>query len=98
MPTYQEYQEQIAKLQSLAQQARQDEIAEARRNVRELMQQYNLSAADLAEPAKKSGKQSTKQGTAQPKYRDPDSGQTWTGRGRAPRWIDKKNKDEFLIK
>lgn len=30
MPTYQEYQEQIAKLQALAEQARQDDIAEAR--------------------------------------------------------------------
>ena len=98
MPTYQEYQEQIAKLQSLAEQARQDEIAEARRKVRELMQQNNLTEADLAESKKKSGNPSTKQGSVQAKYRDAVSGQTWSGRGRAPRWLDGKNREEFLIK
>ncbi|WP_082439465.1 MULTISPECIES: H-NS family nucleoid-associated regulatory protein [unclassified Massilia] len=98
MPTYQEYQEQIAKLQALAETARKDEIEEARRQVRELMQQHNLSATDLAESTKKSGNPSKKPGTVEAKYRDPASGQTWTGRGRAPRWLDGKNREDFLIK
>ncbi|KUY50849.1 MULTISPECIES: H-NS family nucleoid-associated regulatory protein [unclassified Burkholderia] len=32
-----------------------------------------------------------------PKYRDPDSGATWTGRGLEPRWIRGRNRQEFLI-
>lgn len=33
-----------------------------------------------------------------PKYRDPVSGVTWTGRGRAPLWIrDAEDRDAFLI-
>lgn len=33
------------------------------------------------------------------KFRDPETGETWTGRGRAPAWIkDAKNRDKFLIK
>lgn len=32
-----------------------------------------------------------------PRYRDPESGATWTGRGRAPSWIPEKNRDDFLI-
>lgn len=97
MPTYQEYQEQITKLQALAEQARQDELVEARRKVRELMDAHKLSPLDFAESNKKT-KSSDKKGTVQAKYRDPDSGATWTGRGRAPRWLSGRNKEEFLIK
>ena len=97
MPTYQEYQEQIAKLQVLAEQARQDELVEARRKVRELMDAHKLSPSDFTEPNKKS-KQTGIKGTVQAKYRDPDSGATWTGRGRAPRWLNGRDKEEFLIK
>ncbi|EDT00718.1 histone family protein nucleoid-structuring protein H-NS [Burkholderia ambifaria IOP40-10] len=32
-----------------------------------------------------------------PKYRDPESGATWTGRGLEPRWIRGRNRREFLI-
>ncbi len=33
-----------------------------------------------------------------PKYRDPKTGATWSGRGRAPAWIkDAKNRSRFLI-
>lgn len=37
-----------------------------------------------------------------PKYRDPDSGTTWTGRGRMPRWMTAaiatgRTREEFLI-
>lgn len=97
MPTYQEYQEQIANLQALAEQARLDELKEARRKVRELMDAYKLSPTDFAEPNKKT-KQAEKKGAVQAKYRDPDSGATWTGRGRAPRWLNGRKKEEFLIK
>jgi DNA-binding protein H-NS len=30
------------------------------------------------------------------KYRDPASGATWSGRGRAPQWIAGKDRDAFL--
>jgi DNA-binding protein H-NS len=32
------------------------------------------------------------------KYRDPDSGATWSGRGKEPAWIKDKDRDAFLIK
>jgi len=34
----------------------------------------------------------------QPKYRDPATGQTWSGRGRAPAWIAGKDMTQFLIR
>lgn len=99
MTTYKQYQEQIAKLQILAEQAREEEITEARRKIQDLMQKNNLSAADLAGPTKKPATSNKKTGSSvQAKYRDPASGQTWTGRGRAPRWLGGKDKAEFLIK
>ncbi|PQJ96920.1 hypothetical protein CXB77_05105 (plasmid) [Chromatium okenii] len=32
-----------------------------------------------------------------PKYRDPNSGKTWSGAGRAPWWMKGRNYDDFLI-
>jgi len=32
-----------------------------------------------------------------PKYRDPVTGTTWSGRGRSPTWMQGKDKAEFLI-
>lgn len=53
-----------------------------------------------AKVAKKSA--SDKRGTVAPKYRDNDSAQTWTGRGKMPTWLTSKiaagaTKESFLI-
>lgn len=32
-----------------------------------------------------------------PKYRNPENGNTWTGRGKEPTWIAGKDRDLFLI-
>ena len=31
------------------------------------------------------------------KFRDPETGKTWSGRGREPTWIKGKNREEFKI-
>lgn len=31
------------------------------------------------------------------KYRDPDSGKLWSGKGKRPRWFDVNRADEFLL-
>ncbi len=60
--------------------------ADAVGRVRELMAQHGLTAADLIAPTK--GKVGAKTGTkVEPKYRDPVSGSTWTGRGLKPKWL-----------
>lgn len=33
-----------------------------------------------------------------PKFRNPETGDTWTGRGREPAWIKGKNRQDFAIK
>jgi len=59
------------------------------------MEEYGISLEDLAG---KPGKRRThkKTGPVPAKYRDPKTGVTWSGRGRAPAWIG-KNRDKFLI-
>ena len=31
------------------------------------------------------------------KYLNPETGETWSGRGRAPRWLDGKNREDFAV-
>lgn len=33
-----------------------------------------------------------------PKYRDPETGKVWSGRGKRPHWFDADRADAFLIK
>ena len=85
---------QIAELEKQAAQVREREISAAKSQVREIMQTYGLTIADLggATKAPKVRK------TVAAKYRDAATGQEWTGRGRAPKWLDAKNRDDYLIK
>lgn len=70
---------------------------------------YELTAEDL-DLAPSAGNRKNKNTTAttkgmvgKPKYRNPDTGQTWSGHGKRPRWYAKglasgKIDDDFLIK
>jgi len=79
--------------------ARKQEISSAVAQVRALVAQHGLTVRDVFPgrgqgAAKASGKAS---GKVAPKYRDPATGQTWTGRGKAPKWIDGKDRQAFAI-
>jgi DNA-binding protein H-NS len=96
MKTYQEYQAQIAELQKLAAAARERETSAAREQIAALMREHGLTAADLGNgSSNKSGKP---RAAVPAKYRDEASGQTWSGRGRAPKWLAGKDKGAYLIK
>jgi DNA-binding protein H-NS len=61
--------------------ANNDAIAQ----VRKLMAEFGLTVADLtAAPVKRGTNAGAK---VAPKYRDPTSGSTWTGRGLKPKWL-----------
>ncbi|WP_275760547.1 H-NS histone family protein [Ralstonia pseudosolanacearum] len=95
MATYKDLLAQKAKLEEQLEAARAAEVETAIAQVRQIVLEYGLTAEDLgfATKAKK-----RKGGTVPPKYIDPKTGATWTGRGRAPAWIAGKNFDRFLIK
>lgn len=96
MTTYQEYKAKIAELENLAETARKDEISKAKEQIATIMRDYGLTIADLGAATKV--KTSKPRAPVPTKYRDDASGQTWTGRGRAPKWLEGKNKEDYLIK
>jgi DNA-binding protein H-NS len=70
--------------------AKREQREQAVAQVRELMAQYGLTAADVIDrrPAKAPRtKASGSTGKVAPKYRDPQTGDTWSGRGLQPRWL-----------
>jgi DNA-binding protein H-NS len=80
---------------------KKQERAEAISKVRALMAEYGLTLADLSTKAAPKG--AAKPGAkVAPKYRDKASGQTWSGRGLQPKWLEAalasgRKIDEFRI-
>lgn len=95
---------QIDKLQRQAEAMRQKQVSKVVAELKKTIAEYELSAADLGlaggarrdTPRKPRRAGSATVGVA--KYRNPQSGDTWTGRGRPPAWIvGAKDRDAFLI-
>jgi DNA-binding protein H-NS len=59
-----------------------------------IIEQYHLTASDLF--SRKAGSRSAG-GKVAPKYRNPATGETWTGRGKAPKWIEGRDRSSFVI-
>ena len=96
MATYKQLQDQIRQLQHEAEELRKNEISNAIAQIKMTMAEYGITLADLGYAGKK--KSGTVRAPLAPKYRKPETGETWSGRGKAPRWIDPSNKEKFLIK
>jgi len=95
MSTYQDYQKQIAELQAKAEEAHRTEITSAKAKIRALMDEYGLTLGDI------SGTKAAPKSPRKPveiKYKDEATGDTWTGRGRAPKWLEGKDKNQYLIR
>jgi DNA-binding protein H-NS len=109
MATLSDIQKQIAKLEKQAEVILKAAAAEAAKKARELIERHKLTAEDVGLAPKTAKAVKLKKTTAKaapetprpagvPKYRDPKSGKTWTGNGKAPGWIaGAKNRDKFLI-
>lgn len=93
MTSYREFQAELQRLHEQAERARRAEKSAALEKIRSLIAEYDLSSADLGlEPAsRRSG------APLAPRYRDPETGATWSGRGRAPKWLDGKDRTQFGI-
>ncbi|WP_199135446.1 H-NS family nucleoid-associated regulatory protein [Delftia sp. ASV31] len=93
MSEYKTLLQQKAELDARIAEAMKTEKAGAVAEVRALIQQYELSEQDVF-PASRS---KTKGSVGEPKFRDPETGATWTGRGKPPNWIVDKDREQFLI-
>lgn len=80
----------------------QQEVQKAREQILAIAKQAGISVEELLGNAEKKAKTRSGQ-KVQPKYQNPkDISQTWTGRGRQPRWIAEelatgKKLDDFLM-
>lgn len=89
--SYKELMEERNALDVQIAQARKEEISAAVTQARSIISQFELTATDIF-----GGPRSSKIKVA-PKYRDPQSGKVWTGRGREPGWIAGKDRAQFAI-
>lgn len=90
------YKELLAQRAALEQQiaaAREAEVTEAIHQVRTLVESLGLTHEDVFPPARK--RRTT--GLVAPRYQDPATGHTWTGRGKPPVWIKDKDRTQFEI-
>lgn len=105
MKTYQAVRAEIAKLEKQAEALRRQELKTIIAQVRQVIADYGLTAADLGLGGartvggrKRAATAGRRPSAGVAKYRDPKTGQTWTGHGRPPAWIAAaKDRDSFLI-
>lgn len=94
MSTYKELLEQRALLEQQIKQAHTLENADAIEKVKALVADFGLTADDIFGASKTRTKAVAK---VAPKFRNPITGDTWTGRGKPPKWIQNLDRDQFLI-
>jgi DNA-binding protein H-NS len=97
MATYQELLKQRDMLAQQIEDARRRETSDALARVRAIIAEYQLTAQEVF-PIGRKTRGGKSMGKVAPKYRDPATGKTWTGRGKAPRWLDGKDRSQFLIR
>lgn len=92
------YKELLAQREALEQQiaaARKSEVAGAVKEIKGLIEAFGLTQDDVFSPTKQ--KKMREKVSIAPKYRDPATGQTWTGRGKPPVWIKDQDRSQFAI-
>ena len=99
MATYKELKAQAEALMKQAEAARQAEIAAVVVEILAKMKEFGITVDDLRGGAKKT----KSRGAVAAKFRNPATGESWSGRGRAPRWLAEemakgRAKEAFLIK
>jgi DNA-binding protein H-NS len=94
----------LAQQQELAQQierVRNETKSQEIARIKAAMAQYGITIDDLAGGGgrtKAGGRAGGGKGSVPPKYRDPVTGATWTGRGKPPAWIaGKTDRTPYLI-
>jgi len=116
MQTFEQIQQQILDLQKQADAMRKQAMVAAIKEVKRLVNLYSLGYADIGiavgtpaktqksvRPTKVAKKASAdKRAAVAPKYRDNETGKTWTGRGKSPTWLATKmaagaTKESFKI-
>jgi DNA-binding protein H-NS len=104
MTTLEKVQAQITKLQAQADALIKSRSSTVIAKIRDLMEKHGLTIADIGahiggkKRGRKPGATAIAKPTAAARYRDPKTGATWSGHGRAPAWIaSARDRTRFLI-
>ncbi len=90
MSTYKELLEKKKALDQQTALARKTESKQALDTVHSLIAEFGFTAQQVF-PWKPEVRK------VQAKYRDPVTGLSWSGRGRVPKWIEGKNREDFAV-
>ncbi len=96
MSSYMDLLAQRETLERQIEEAKAREYTEVLNDLRQKIIDYGFSPLELGLNRNKNTKMRPRAGVA-PKYRDPISGKTWTGRGKAPIWIAGQDREPFAI-
>ena len=91
MPSYQELLARKNELDKRIEEARNTESKEALATVKQLIETFGFTMQQVF-PWKPEEKKKV-----EAKYYDPESGASWSGRGKPPKWIEGKDRREYEI-
>ncbi|MDT8843794.1 H-NS histone family protein [Paraburkholderia fungorum] len=92
MERYKDLLAQKGQLEKLIAEAHKKEASATLERVREAVAEFGFTPEDVF------GKRRKDAGVpVAPKYRHPETGETWSGRGRAPRWLKDQDLERFRI-
>ena len=86
---------QKAALEAQIEAAQKAQVAEGIAKAKAIIAEYNLTKEDVFGASAKRERKAS--GSVAPKYKDPISGATWSGRGKAPKWIEGKDRKQFAL-
>lgn len=95
MSSYKELIAQRAELERKIAEARETEVSSALATVKNLVSEFGFTEMDVF--GRQGRGQKGSRAAVEPKYRDPKTGATWSGRGKPPRWIADQNRALFAI-
>ena len=95
MTSYKDLLKQRELLEQQISEARQREISDAVAQARAIVEEFGLTQQDVFPVGR--ARSAVKGSKVAAKYRDPATGATWTGRGKAPRWIQDQDRAKFEI-
>ncbi|VWD59714.1 H-NS histone [Burkholderia lata] len=98
MATYRQLTAQLERLQQKIDKEREKAIADAIADIRAKIEEYDITPEELGfRPVGAAAAAAKPKRPSPPKYLNPKTGETWSGRGRSPTWLG-KNRARFLIK
>ncbi|GAB6852555.1 H-NS histone family protein [Paraburkholderia kururiensis] len=96
MTTYLELKAKLEALQQEAEAARLAELDAVISEIRATIHAYGLTVKDVFDSRDSPILNSLRM--QQPKYRNPQTGATWSGRGRPPAWLKGQKRELYLIR